>query len=630
MKFFSAKNIFYYVLLLLCFLLVYPYIFDAKLSLGGDNANYYSLAKGLATNNAYANNYLISPAPANHFPPGYPFIMSLLMRLGIDSIFAMKVLNGILLFISSILLFQITLKLTKNNTLSFVLALLTLLNANLLEYSSIMMSEISFLFFLLLTIYFFMLSKDREHSLKTVYFYLFILSLIALLYVRTIGIGLFGAALIMFLFNKKFKAAGILFFSVFILLLPWQIRSAKLGGNSYMKQVMRINPYDASKGDMKLGDWGNRAMKNSVRYLSKEIPAAIFPALTTPYKNPQTGKIVPASMLNWIVGGFLIVLAILGIWSVSKYRWFFLMFFGATLAVLLLWPEVWFGIRFLLPTVPLSLIFIILGFCFLIQLIIKSKFNLLESKKFSFVFLLLVFVQINPIKKLNEKANMEHPKLWQNYIKMAEWCGENLEEGSVVATRKPAIFYVASQVKTTVFPYTQDREEFIEKFQESGATHALVEQLGYFQTGKYLVPAVKAEPEKFPVVHTLSAKVVKDAKGQQITRREAMWLVGFKPDLGYNGAYVDGKRHGAGRYATKNGTLIEAHWVNDTLNGIGIMTTPDSVTYEGEWVKGKKHGIFYIQRKNQRIESIWNNGVMEVNGYELDSAGKRTKQIRLR
>ncbi len=630
MHFFSWKNIFFYFLLLLVFLFAYSYTFDAKLSFAGDNANYYSLAKGLAEVNTYAANFLPSPRPANHFPPGYPFIMSVAMRLGIDSIFAMKVLNGLLLFISSILLHQITLRLTKNFVLSFVVAALMLLNANLLEYASIMMSEIPFLAFLLLTIYMFIRTKEASFSLRNPYFYLFILSMVALLYVRTIGISIFGAALLILLFNKKFKASAVLFFSVFILMLPWQIRSANLGGNSYMRQVMSVNPYDASKGKMAFGNWVDRAKNNSLRYISKEIPSSFFPSLKTLYKDPTTAKLIPAPMINWILGPILMILIIFGVWSVKDYRWFFLLFFGATLTILFLWPDVWFGIRFVLPTIPLAFLFAVLGLYFLVQLILKSRFNLLGSKNFSFVLLALLFVQVNPIKELHEKAEKEHPKLWRNFIRIAEWAGDNLDEDAVVATRKPAIFYVVSHVKTNVFPYTADRGEFLEKFEESGATHALIEQLGFFQTSKYLAPAVKSEPEKFPVAHSLNATPVQDKNGQKISLREAIWLVEYKPELGYNGPYKDGLRNGDGEYKTKAGVLIQAHWVNDTLHGPGKMTMNDGRIFEGEWVKGKKHGVFYIQTKDQRFESEWVHGVMNQYGYTLDEEGNRIQKVRMR
>jgi len=54
----------------------YTYIFDKKLDLNGDNANYYMLGKALASGEGYVNTNSIQKTPNNHFPPGYPALSS--------------------------------------------------------------------------------------------------------------------------------------------------------------------------------------------------------------------------------------------------------------------------------------------------------------------------------------------------------------------------------------------------------------------------------------------------------------------------------------------------------------------------------------------------------------------------
>ena len=70
MKIFSLKSLLYFGILFLIFIQVYPYIFDAKIFLGGDNADYYLLANALADGEGYVNIHLPGAPPANHFPPG--------------------------------------------------------------------------------------------------------------------------------------------------------------------------------------------------------------------------------------------------------------------------------------------------------------------------------------------------------------------------------------------------------------------------------------------------------------------------------------------------------------------------------------------------------------------------------
>ena len=56
-------------------------VFDASIDLGGDNAGYYILGKALHEGFGYTNIHLPGMPPAQHFPPGYPLILSLLMTV---------------------------------------------------------------------------------------------------------------------------------------------------------------------------------------------------------------------------------------------------------------------------------------------------------------------------------------------------------------------------------------------------------------------------------------------------------------------------------------------------------------------------------------------------------------------
>ena len=67
------------VLITLGFLFIYQYIFDPKIDLNGDNASYYILGKALNAGEGFVNINSIHKTPNNHFPPGYPAIISLIM-----------------------------------------------------------------------------------------------------------------------------------------------------------------------------------------------------------------------------------------------------------------------------------------------------------------------------------------------------------------------------------------------------------------------------------------------------------------------------------------------------------------------------------------------------------------------
>lgn len=629
MKNISIQTILYSILLLIVVFCACSYTFDSKLFLGGDNANYYVLAKSIAAGEGYTNFHMPGAVAANHFPPGYSFLMSLFMRLGIDSMNAMKILNGILLFLFSLVFFKVSTKLTQNKILSLVVTCIVVLNKHLLEYSTIMMSEISFLLFSTLTVLLFLNVREKEYKLKSIWFILFVLSLTASIYIRTQGITLIFAFIVVALIEKKFIFLGATLALTLLLLAPWQVRSNRLGGNSYTKQLMKVNPYKHDSPDMNFSHWLTRFGKNTKRYVSKEIPTSIFPSIEVKYNNPETGKPFPSKLKNWVVGIGSILLVILGIWYTKKYRWLMYAFFAATLGVLLLWPDVWYGVRFFIPLIPFSILFLVLGIYFLLSLVIKRK-ETLNSPKIALAFSILAFAHIKPMQKLKEKAENRNAPNWENFLKMAEWSNKNLKEDAVICSRKPTLFYVQSKTKVTSFPSTPNRNEMLDFFDESGVTHVIMEQLGFSQTGRYLYPVIQAENQKFKLVHSLGANLGKDKNGKQIPTRKGVWLYEYKPEFGYSGEYKDGKRDGKGVFKSQNGVVIDGMWVQDTLQGLGKLTNPNKSVFEGKWEKGRKNGKFYITNPDNSIYEVYYvNDTIQKEGYLVDKKRNRIKPINL-
>lgn len=624
----TLNSFLYFVGLLIVVGYTYAYIFDAKLFLGGDNANYYVLAKSLANGEGYTNFHMPGMRPANHFPPGYSFIMSLVMRLGIDSINAMKILNGVLLFCFSLTFFKLSSKLTKNTLLSFVVTCLVLLNKHILEYSTIMMSEISFLLFSTLSVLLFLKVKSDNYKLKSIWFILLILAVTSSIYIRTQGITLVCAFAVMTIIEKKYLFFSVTLIGIFLLLAPWQMRSSNLGGNAYTKQLLKVNPYSPDSPKMDFSHWVKRFGKNTKRYVSKEIPTSMFPSVQVKYVNAQTGKLIPSTLKNWLIGIFSIILVILGIWHCKKYRLLMYAFFVSTLGILLLWPDVWFGVRFFIPLIPFSILFFILGIYFLLGLIIKKK-QVLNSPKIAIAFSLFALVNVKPIQQLKQKKEGKNAPNWENFLDVAEWSRKNLKEDAVITSRKPTIFYVKSRRKVSGFPSTPNRNEVLDYFDENGITHVVLEQLGFQQTAKYLAPVVQAENQKFKLVYSLGATIKKDKNGKEIPITKGVWLYEYNPEFGYSGEYKNGKRDGKGVFKTKNGHLIDGMWKQDTLHGVGKYINPDKTIFEGKWEKGKKDGKFYIIKPDSTIyEAYYKNDVMKKDGFLVNKERKRIKAIK--
>ncbi len=485
------ENIIYLIVLSILFLSVYSYTFDEKLDLNGDNAYYYVLGKALSQGEGYVNIASINKGPNNHFPPGYPFIISLFMHFSDNTTF-LKILNGVFLLISIILLYEFFKRISGHIKLAFVTVFFLTLNAHLLQYGTMMMSEISFILFSYICLMLVHKSEFKDDFYKNPSFYLILFSLAASYYIRSTGLALFGGIFLYFLLRKKWKVALSLAAGFVIFALPWIIRGQKLGGSSYLEPLVMVNPYRPELGNADFGGYITRFISNVARYITREIPNSSFPFIQVNYINN-------ISVMEWILGIAILVLSFYGFYKLWRKGLLFVCYLLATFGILLLWPEVWRGVRFVLPVMPLILFSILTGIYYLVEQFlssIKIKFNILLLVIFGLAF-------TEPIKSLHQKARSPYPLSWQNYFKIANYFKEENIRDVVVICRKPMLFYLKSGTYTAPYLYSKDVEEMINDMKEKKADYVVLDNLGYRQTYEYLYPVIRNNQNIFPLVLSL-------------------------------------------------------------------------------------------------------------------------------
>lgn len=478
---------FFPLLITLVFLFSYTWTFDSKLAPLGDNASYYMLGQALAQGEGYVNISKIDKTPNNHYPPGYPAIMSIFMMFT-DSIAFFKVLNGLFLLGGLLLFYRIFLLALENRVLAFATVLMCLLNFHLLQYGSMMMSEVPFLFFSAAALLLFMTRKDRPW-LSDPAFYLVLAAIVAGYYIRSLGIALTGAAVIT-LFLRKKVVEGIALGGGFVLLaLPWFIRSQQLGGGSYMKQLTMINPYQPNLGTAGFGDFVDRAINNFTRYLTEEIPHALFPFTEVNYQEGGTAG-------DWFAGLLLAALIIYGIISLRKFRWFIGLYILFTLLILMLWPDVWVGVRFIVPLIPLLALGLFSG----LNTMLNRVFSAANKTFPSWVTLFVPLMLLSSVSTLHEQSSVRLHPAWANYYAMGEWLRQNAPEETVVSCGKPALFYLYSRTYTMRYPFEQDAAKLIQELEDARVDYVVIDQV-YPNTFRYLLPAIRSQPERFEQVY---------------------------------------------------------------------------------------------------------------------------------
>ena len=140
------KRFSYQIILAVVFLFVYSWCFDVKLDLNGDNATYISLARNINDGLGYSTINPDGVKPTSTYPPGYPALLSVFMFLSIDSLIFFKIVNGLLLFGSMLLLFSAMRRTTGDTVATFSALVLCCFCTPMLQFSYIVMSEMLFLF----------------------------------------------------------------------------------------------------------------------------------------------------------------------------------------------------------------------------------------------------------------------------------------------------------------------------------------------------------------------------------------------------------------------------------------------------------------------------------------------------
>ena len=86
---------------------MYWFVFDKKLDLSGDNVKYFLLGKALADGDGYTSNWQPETPAHTHFPPGYPILVAIGMKLGLKKVVGVKLLNYLFLMLATCALYRL-------------------------------------------------------------------------------------------------------------------------------------------------------------------------------------------------------------------------------------------------------------------------------------------------------------------------------------------------------------------------------------------------------------------------------------------------------------------------------------------------------------------------------------------
>ncbi len=478
-------------------------VFNPNLDTSGDNALFIVLGMSLAQGKGLST--ICTPGePANTMVPfGYPLLLAPFVALSPDNHLVLKLLSTTLFLLSLPLLLVIIKDREKNLYLPLGVAFLAAINLHLLDFGHMVMTEIPFLFFSLLGIWVLQRAMGSAgQGLTGKQKTLLGISIVALVFayhIRSIGVVLLLTMLILLVLRRHYRLALVAGLFIILLVLPWALRNHAIGqGGGYLDQFVMKNPYDPAQGHISVGGMVARMGENLRTYALFVIPQALFPSIS-----PAAGY-RGAAGFSTLVGVVASLVILVGFFSrLRKSVGFLELYIFFFLGVCVLWPQMWSGMRFVIPVVPFVIYYFLAGAQGAAE---KLKNWLTPLAGRSLILLALAVMLISSFSGLTRASGRRkgYPREWHNYFLAAQWSRENTDAESIFVARKPSLFYLKARRAVLNYPYTAMHQEMIDFMDRNDVDYVLVD--GFSWTGttmRYLVPAIQSHQDRFEPVFRL-------------------------------------------------------------------------------------------------------------------------------
>ena len=442
----SSRNRMLSLLLPALALLFSILMFDAKISIGHDDALY------IMAGNNYAKDFFGYYYTDN--APLYVMFLSLPIKIFGVNLLILKFLS-IIFFVSSIFF---TFKAFSGRVPYVVLVpsmLIFAINWFALTFASLTYTEAFYLmfqgiFFIILFRHIEYLNNPENDKLKEAWGRWLVLGLImfTLFFSRTVGLGAFMAVAFYFLINRQFKSALLSIVSFGLVAGVVEALKRGLWGDK-VSQFSQTNilylkdAYDPSKGTEDFDGFVNRFIGNTVIYLAGRFWEILG------FKDEGTDFSGPLALLT-------VALLLIGLIAALRHKQKFILssslYFFALLAITFIVLQTsWGQTRLVMVFVPLMLMCIFYGF--------YKFFDKPGTKGFQFFYFVIIgiFLLVN-LKTTNAKISKNIPIVkknlikgdkfegytddYKNFLKLSEYCADSLPKGSFVVSRKAPMSFV--------------------------------------------------------------------------------------------------------------------------------------------------------------------------------------------
>lgn len=457
---------------------------------GGDNAVYLALARSLLSRGEYLSLYEPATPPHTQYPPVFPGILALGLLAGLRPWVGLK-LTIVCFSTAAVALSYLWLLRRRRPGLALGVALLLAIAPGVLDLSHWVLSDVPFWAFVMLALWGFERLGPSEHRR----FGIAVAATVLACFTRIAGLPLALAAFGWLGLRRRWRQIAVFAAILLPLGFLWWLRAHAHGGSEYGQVFWLVEPYRPALGRVGPMDLLGRIVDNGHEYLKRHLPYLLF---------AREGRLAAT------LGVGIAALAMIGWVRRIRRPGVAELFLPLYMGMLLLWPAVWSSERFLLPVLPLILAYA--GDAFGRGLRWAGLRTLLPAGAVAVLALLLVaapglYASVRTGARCQREYREGRPyaclaQRWRDFLALAGWARRELPAGSVVISRKPALFYLYSGLRGRMFPLGADPAGFLRAAEGVGARYVVMDPTELLQE-LYLTPVVRAAPESFCLVRSL-------------------------------------------------------------------------------------------------------------------------------
>jgi hypothetical protein len=468
---------------------------------GGDSAQYVALARSLLERHSYTDTYDPLQLPHTKYPPVFPIVLAAAMIVGLKSWVQLKLVMAVV-GAAAVAMTFLWIRGRGRPLLGIAVAMILTFSAGVLDQAHWILSDVPFWLFTMIALWAFDRMDDRasdrthvdardEARTRIIFAACAIVATVLAYFTRSAGLPLVIAAVAWLLLRRHWRTLAAFAIAFVPLALLWWLRAQHTGGVEYTQEFWLLDPYTPELGRAGIAQLVARMGENAVKYATIHIPLLL------------TGR---------VGAGFTIMACV--IVALALYGWALRLrtpgvaelLMPFYIGLLLLWPAVWSGERFILPVFPLLLYYA--GDAIARQATrMHAQRYLVPAGGALVVLLLLLDAPVLKAAVAQGRACTSqyssadpYPCLYpteREYFDASTWLGEVVPHDAVVISRKPRLFHVISGgLRGAIYPLSTDPQQLFQLADSIHARYVILDRLTRMADA-YLVPALLQRPQAF-------------------------------------------------------------------------------------------------------------------------------------